>query len=699
MTSKATWLFSVLGLAVTGCDLGGTLNLASQDGEYNNATGGPNNSQTTGSPSAGEIDPGRVTLHRLNRPEYNNTVRDLLGDTTQPAKDFPEDDFGYGFNNIADVLSVSPLHVESYFNAAEILIDTALDRGAPASTAQRFEAEMVTGSVGAVSGDAWNLYSNGEISKVVTFPANGDYMIRARAWQTAAGPDNAQMAMTLDGQSIKTADVANTATNPGVFEIRATATSGNHAVAVAFLNDYYDQPAAADRNLFVDWIEVEGPLDVTTGAAASREAIVPCDIDGGDATACARQVITDFGKRAWRRPLETAEVDRLVQFIDVAAAEGDTAEIGLRLALRAILLSPNFLYRVELDADPEDGTPHKLNDYELASRLSYFLWSSMPDDTLMSLADQGKLQDDIVLAEQVTRMLDSEKSIALLDNFAAQWLYIDAVLSTAPDYTIFPTFSAELAKDMREETRRFVKDLFDTNSSVKQLVLADYTFLNERMADHYDVTGITGDTFVKHTWGDDARRGILGQASILTATSHSTRTSPVVRGKWVLTNLWCDAPPAAPPGVPTLEQSTEGSQAKTLRERMEVHSIDPTCNACHRVMDPIGFGMENYDGVGAWRDTDNGEPVDSSGQLPPDIEFNGPTELANIIAASPKLPYCVTEKTMTYALGRGLETWDNPQIDAIIRDTTEGDFRFRDIITAVVLSDAFRMRRGGELQN
>jgi hypothetical protein len=252
---------------------------------------------------------------------------------------------------------------------------------------------------------------------------------------------------------------------------------------------------------------------------------------------------------------------------------------------------------------------------------------------------------------------------------------------------------------MRQESRLFIQELLATNAPLKDLILADYTFINPRLAEHYGVPGITAEGFVRHQWGDDSRRGLLGHASILTATSHSTITSPVLRGKWVLENLWCDAPPAAPAGVPVLGTDAASTEGKTLRERLEAHALDPTCNACHRVMDPIGFGMENYDGVGAWRDIDNGIPVDSAGILPPDIAFNGPSELASIVASSPKLPYCATEKTLTYALGRGVENWDRPQIDAIIRETTEQDFRFRDIFTAIVLSDAFRMRRGGELQN
>lgn len=503
------------------------------------------------------------------------------------------------------------------------------------------------------------------------------------------------MAVSVNGQVVQTFDVSATENSPGMYEVTTTLEGGGQSIAVEFLNDYYDANLPADRNLLVDYFEVEGPLGVTSGAAATRAEIIPCDLEGAAAEACAREVITSFGRRAWRRPLVEAEVDGLMGLVGVALAEGDDVETGLRLALRAMLVSPHFLYRVEVDADPADPTPRRITDHELASRLSYFLWSSMPDEELLALADAGQLQDDAVLAAQVARMLDDPKAMALVDNFAAQWLYIDAVLHASPDDLVYPEFSAELAADMREESRLFFKALLDSNAPVADLVQADYTYLNARLAQHYDVAGITGEGFVRHAWGDDSRRGILGHGSLLTATSHSTTTSPVLRGKWVLENLWCDAPPPAPPNVTPLDPAPV--TGTTLRERLEQHAVDPTCNSCHRVMDPIGFGMENFDGVGAWRDTDNGLPVDSSGELPGDLSFNGPRELSDILAASPKLPYCVTEKTLTYALGRGVEDWDRPQIDAIVRQTTEGGFRFRDMMTAIVLSDAFRMRRGGDL--
>lgn len=696
-TKSLKWL-PAFALCLGACDLGGELTLnggvTDPDGTVSRNNGTTTTNNTTYIP--GVIDPARVTIHRLNRQEYNNTVRDLLGDTTQPANNFPEDDFGYGFNNIADVLSVSPLHVESYFNTAELLVNTALDQGAAASTTTRVEAEEVGGSVGGAGENAWNLWSNGTITQVVNFAARGQYTIRARAWQTAAGDEAAKMAVSVNGQVLQTFDVVNTVNDPGVFEVTATVDAGGQAVAVEFLNDFYDPNLPADRNLLVDYFEVEGPQGVTTGAAASRASIVPCDTAGADAVACARSVITTFGKRAWRRPLETSEVDRLMAFIDLAQAEGDNVEVGLRLALRAMLVSPHFIYRVEIDQDPNDTTARPLTDYELASRLSYFLWSSMPDDELLAVADEGRLQDDGVLGAQVIRMLDDPRATALVDNFAAQWLYIDAVLHAVPDYAVFPDFSPELAQDMREESRRFFKSLLDTNAPVTDLVQANYTFLNGRLAAHYGVPGINGDAFVRHTWSDESRRGIIGHGSVLTATSHSTTTSPVLRGKWVLENLWCDAPPAAPANVTPLDPTPV--TGKTLRERLEQHATDPACNACHRVMDPIGFGMENYDGIGAWRDLDNGLPVDSSGVLPPDVSFNGPKELSDIVAASSKLPYCVTEKTMTYALGRGVEAWDRPQLEAIVAQTSADGFRFRDIVTALVLSDAFRMRRGGDLQ-
>ncbi len=696
-----------LSLVATACNLGGTLEVGGNGGPGNNGwpavedddkvdpvTDPVDEDELDDVVEQKEIDVARVTLHRLNRAEYNNTVRDLLGDTTRPADNFPDDDFGYGFNNIADVLSLSPLHLELYQSTAEALVDAALAGGPVTSQTQRFEAETVGSTVGAAGADHWNLYSTGEIATVVTFESDGDYTFRVRARQSQAGPDDAMMSVTLNGQPLETFTV--TPETMTTFEVSAEVNAGAHQVGVTFENDFYDPAAGADRNLYVDWFEVEGPTGVAaapeTGARASIMTCTPADSSEAE---CASQILSQFARRAWRRPVEQDELTRLVAFVDLAKSEGDDFETGIRLALQAILVSPNFIFRVELDPDPNSDEPHPLTQYELASRLSYFLWSSMPDDELLDLAEAGQLADEATLRQQVTRMLDDPKSAALIDNFATQWLFIDVIRDHEPDYAEFPTFDDELRASMRTETRMFIAELFETNADIRDLLLARFSFIDARLAQHYEVPAPANDGFQRVTFQGDGRRGLLSHGGLLTSLSFPTRTSPVKRGAWVLGNLLCAEPPAPPPGVENLPTST--TEGKTLREQMEAHATDPSCSSCHRLMDPIGFGMENYDGIGAWRDQDNGAPVDSSGKLPDGTEFNGAAELADIIADMESYPSCVTEKTLTYALGRGVHYWDEPQIDLILERLGES-FGFRDLISEIVVSPAFRMRRGGELQ-
>lgn len=638
---------------------------------------------------AAEIEVARVTLHRLNRAEYNNTVRDLLGDTTQIANDFPDDDFGYGFNNIADVLSLSPLHLEMYAAAAQTLIDNALAGGAIDPTIQRFEAEVVGSEVGGASGDTWNLWSNGAIETVVNIPADGEYTLRVSMRQQAAGPDDALASVTVNGVPAQTFTV--TPTSLTVFEVTTTIPAGGQAIGVTFENDYYDAAIPADRNLYVDWFEVEGPIGATGEPSPQRAEILTCEADDA---ACTAEVIQGFGTRAFRRPLTDEEVTRLGQFVDVAKAEGLGWEDGIRLALQAILVSPHFIFRVELDPDLESSDPHPLSQYEMASRLSYFLWSSMPDAELMQLAAEGKLQEEATLRAQVERMLDDPRAMALVDNFATQWLYIDVIQNFEPDYQLFPDFTRELGDAMRMETRLFVTALLADNAPITDLLLADYTFVNATLAQHYELGGAAGEDFQRITLSGEGRRGLLSHGGLLSALSFPTRTSPVKRGAWVLGNLLCSEPPAPPPGVENLPM--EPGAGTTLREQMEAHSNDPACAACHMQMDPIGFGLENYNAIGAWRDIDNGQPVDSAGVLPDGTAFSGAYELAEILAANPKYAHCVAEKMFTYGVGRGVEYYDEPQLELLLASLGE-TFGFRDLIAELVLSPAFRMRRGGEL--
>lgn len=633
-------------------------------------------------------DPGRVTMHRLNRVEYNNTVRDLLGTALQPAKDFPADDRGYGFDNISDVLSLSPLQVELYSRAAEDLAREAMNVPSPSETAH-VEAETLQGQVGAPSGDQWNLWSGGELPMTHEFPSSGEYKISARVWGQQAGPESVQMNLVVGGSAIGTFNVASTSANPEVVSATAKVTAGTQVVSVEFLNDYYDPDLGADRNLIIDWIEVEGPLGVV-GINPIRQKIVICDLNEG--VSCVRQVLEKFAERAFRRPVAAAEIDRLVAIVDVAKAQGQTVDMGVEVALRAILSSPHFLFRPEMDPNPNSATPaHPLNDFELASRLSYFIWSSMPDEALFAAAREGKLQDPAEIEAQVDRMLQDPKADALIDNFAGQWLYTRALDDHQPDYYAFPTWDDDLRASMRQETKLFFREFLRSDLPIPQMLTADFTYIDDRLATHYGLPS-PGPDFTKVTIDDPQRRGLLAQGSILTVTSFPTRTSPVKRGKWVLTQLLCSEPPAPPPGVEGLV--TEEMPTGTIRQRLEKHRENPICASCHIEMDNLGFGLEQYDGIGSFRTDDNGFAIDASGELPGGKTFNGMPELSALLAQDPRFSHCVTEKMMTYALGRGIYPVDDVHLEHLVKLLSDRGQTFTDLIKLIATSEPFRMRRG-----
>ena len=662
---------------------------AATGGDGNGTGGGGAGAAANGDSLPPDQDPGRVTLHRLNRVEYANTVRDLLGTTARPSDDFPADDRGYGFDNIADVLSLSPLQVEMYFNASEVLIDEALS--VTQVGARRFEAESMTATTGAASGGAWIINAPGSVSQSVTIETEGEYRIAVRAWQQAGGDAAAQMSIEVNAGGIRTVDVTASESTPETYETETTLQPGTAIIGASFLNDFYDPDNGIDRNLAVDWIEVEGPLGVSSDNPL-RARIMVCEPDPADPETCLREVASSFGRRAYRRPLADAEVDGLVELASDAIAEGDSVDSATRLMLRAMLVSPSFLFRVEHDEDPSSVVAHALSDHELASRLSYFLWSSMPDDELLELADRGELNADATLRAQVARMLEDEKAEALLHNFAGQWLFIRALDDHVPDYAAFPEFDEELRVSMRAETEAFVRELLFGDLPVNRMLDADFSYVNERLASHYGMSGVTGDEVQRVSLGDAPRRGLLTQASILMVTSYATRTSPVKRGKWVLEQLLCEAPPPPPPGVEGL--MNEMMPTGSLRERMEAHRTDPVCSSCHTMMDPIGFSFEHYDGIGRYRDTDNGFDIDPSGELPDGTAFDGPLELATLLTGDERLPRCVTQQLLTYALGRGTEKYDDDDIASITDGFVTGGYRMPQLIELVVLSDAFRMRRG-----
>jgi hypothetical protein len=634
-------------------------------------------------------DPGRVTMHRLNKAEYNNTVRDLLGTKLTPADDFPADDISYGFDNIADVLTTSPLHVELYDRSAEILIEEALSIPSKAMTVQT-EAETLMGSVGAATADAWLLWSSGDVSATVQFPMKGEYKVSARVWGQQAGPDPAKAGLLVGGVPLQQFDVPNTEANPIVVETVATIDAGNRAVSVEFLNDFYDEVAMADRNLYVDWVRVEGPLNVP-GKNEQRERIITCDPATGDA--CVKQIVSDFGRRAWRRPLTEAEVTRLLQFVDLAKQEGDGVEGGIKLALRAILVSPYFVFRVEKDPDPTSLTPHPLNDFELASRLSYFLWSSAPDDELLAAAEAGKLADMDEVRAQVDRMLNDPRAEGFVENFAGQWLYTRALDDHEPDYVVYPAYNEAIASAMKTETKLFFREFLHSERGLGEMLTADFTFVNDELATFYGLPAVGSDEHKLVSLEGAARKGILTQGSLLTVTSHPTRTSPVKRGKWVLTQLLCSKPADPPPGVEGLEP--DPMPTGTLRELLEQHRKNPVCASCHNLMDPLGFGLESYDGIGMFRTEDTGGfPIDATGQLPTGEKFDGALEMADLVANDPRYARCTSRQVFTYALGRGAAVPDIKYLDHITEEFSAGGSKLRDLIKLIATSEPFRLRRG-----
>ncbi len=521
---------------------------------------GPGGGGTTSTPATQATDPGRVTLHRLNRAEYDNTVRDLLGTTQHPAQDFPIDDRGSGFDNMADVLTLSPLHLSVYLSAAKAIVSEAL------------------------------------------------------------------------------------------------------------------------------------------GNATQRAAFVTCDV-AAQGDACARQVLKAFAYRAWRRPPTDSELERLAAVSAVAIQNGDGYEQGLSLALRAVLLSPHFVFRVELDPDPASPTPHPLTPYELASRLSYFLWSSTPDATLLQSAESGALANPATLKEQATRLLADARSHALVDNFAGQWLHLRAIDTLQPDPTTFPNVDAALLTAMRQESERLFQDIAFQGAPLLQLLNANYTYVNDRLASHYGLPAVGSAELVKVDLSASLERGgFLSQAGFLTLTSHPDRTSPVVRGKWVMDELLCASVPPPPPDVNLAAVAMAKEEGLTQRQALERHRADPKCIACHQLMDPIGLGLENYDAIGVYRTMDAGLVIDAAGSLPNGDTFAGAKELSARIAANPDFARCAARKLYTYALGRPpVETaghLDVPTMQSLADALSQNGYSFSDLIGRIVASPTFTTRRG-----
>ncbi len=638
-------------------------------------------------------DPGRVTARRLNRYEYNNTIRDLLAVDFEPAADFPADDSGYGFDNIGDVLSLSPVLMEKYLAAAEKIARAAIVPVAiPKPTAQRHTgADNIPGRVRNV------------LTVAHRFPVEGDYEFLINL---NGRPDPAHLLLAVDGRALPEVQVVSAVEDRRSAQLRAHVPMGEHILAARPIPDGPHAPdsdfesgksARPESEPSIGAIEIRGPYNpVTPPPSESYRRIFTCSRPGERTIECARADLANLASRAYRRPVTRQEVDGLVRFVEMALRQGDGFEQGIQVAVEAILVSPHFLFRIERDRDPTDAqAAHQLTDFELATRLSYFLWSSMPDQQLFHLAAKKKLHNPKTLEAQVRRMLADPKSKALVENFGGQWLQLRNLDTAKPDPDRFPLFTPALRRDMKRETELFFESIIHQDRSILDFLDADYTFLNGRLAAFYGIPRVGGSDFQRVDLSPEYHRGgVLTQASVLTVSSYPNRTSPVIRGKWILENLLNTPPPPPPPNVPNLDEKAIGSSA-SLREQLEQHRANPACRGCHARMDPLGFSLENYDAIGRWRTEDGKFPIDADGRLPNGRTFDGALGLKEILLADkPAFTRCLAEKLLTYALGRGLEDYDRTAVQSIVDRTVAAGYKFSALILQIVQSVPFRERRG-----
>jgi mono/diheme cytochrome c family protein len=664
--------------------------------------------------------PGRPILHRLNRAEYANAVRDLLALDIDAASLLPPDDAAYGFDNISDALGLSPALQEHYLSAA--LKIGALAAGdphvAPGSETWRIRQDLSQNR----HIEGLPLGTVGGTRVLYNFPLDGDYILQAKLFRTNLNivrglATEHQVEFAVDGQRVRLAAFGGPADLAALFEkptdtgdavdarlrVGIPVKAGPHEVTVAFVQG----PAVAIPDRLqpyirssvdnFDWaglphiqtFAITGPFHATgPGDTPSRRRIFTCHTAGN---ACAKQIVSTLARRAYRQPVTDADLKTVMSFYESGSKDGGF-EAGIETALQRILASPKFIFRVE--RDPAGLPPvHRIGDVELASRLSFFLWSSIPDDELLNVASRGQLQNPAVLETQVRRMLADPKAEALVTNFAGQWLHLRNVPNVLPNSDLFPDFDDNLRQSMRRETELFFESVIHEDRGVLDLLTADYTFVNERLARHYGIPDIYGSRFRRVAIADDARRGLLGQASILAVTSHAERTSPVVRGKFVLENILGNPVPPPPPDVPALKETAAGEKPKTMREQMAEHRANPACATCHKVMDPIGFALENFDAVGAWRTREAGGAIDASGALADGTPVDGVVTLREALVRRPdRFASTLTEKLLTYGLGRGLDYYDMPVVRAIVRDAARGDYRFSAIVMGIVRSTPFQMR-------
>jgi mono/diheme cytochrome c family protein len=647
-------------------------------------------------------DSGRVSVRRLNRTEYRNTVRDWLGIDFRTDENFPADDSAGGFDNIGDVLTVSPLLMEKYLIAAEEIAERAFPLG-PLPKPVQVEYSHKLQNL------RWVATSTVEARPRVDYDA--EYEVRIGMPGERQNGKPVTLKVWVDGKLVRTESIETKPSGTlGVapysdLPLRVVLSAGEHSVRAGFIGDTFEKTLKDSQlreNRFNKWIaavNVIGPFAAPT--AKSRPRLLTCDPlaaaeqgGGPRGEACVRKIVTGLAERAYRRAVKEAEVTELLRFVELAEKDGQTVEQGIALALQALLVSPHFLFHIEQDRYPgEPSRVHRVSDVELASRLSYFLWSSTPDDELLRVAMRGELSTPRVLDQQVARMLRDPKATALAEHFAGQWLEIRNLDSITPDPEKFPAWRPELREAMKTETQLFFSWILTNNRPLGEFLDARYTFLNDVLAKHYGIGSVQGPEFRKVSLTTNQRGGVLSQASVLAVSSYPTRTSIVIRGKYILDNILGTPPPPPPPDVPPLDEKNAATSA-SLREQMETHRANPVCASCHARMDPLGFGLENYDALGQWRATDGGLPVDASGTLPGGESFTSPAEMRQILKARlPEFANCLTEKMLTYALGRSLQRYDKPTVRAIGQQVAASGYKFQSLVFAIVHSLPFQSRR------
>ena len=648
--------------------------------------------------------PGRPTVYRLNRSQYGNAIRDLFDLEIDTASLLPADDSGYGFDNIGDVLTVSPMLLEKYLTAAATISRLAVGDHSISPTSADYQIRPDTVQTERETLDL-PVGSRGGIAIRHYFPLDAEYVLKVRLQRgkdgttIVGGSQQRQLDIRLDGERLKLFIVGGDNISDDGLEVRAPVKAGLHLVAATFLKDTVKPEGVLDTTTNqaffegIGGVSVAGPyLAKGPGDTASRHKIFICHpFSSKSEEPCARKIITNVAHRAYRRRINADEIPALLAPYKAARnnGTGGSFEDGIRMALQRILVSPYFIFRVETDpVGVASGAAYRVSDVELASRLSLFLWSTIPDNELLNLAERGRLKDSAVLEQQVKRMLADPRANTLVSNFINQWLYLRNMESVLPDPAAFPGFDENLRAALGKETDLFFESMLREDRGILDMLSADYSFLNERLARHYGISGIQGSEFRRVSLTDEARKGLLGKGSVLMVTSYPNRTSPTLRGKWLLENVLGSPPPPPPPTVPSLRED-QGVQALTMRQRMELHQSNPACSGCHASMDPLGYALENFDGLGRWRAT-----IDSSGILPDGTRVDGPIGLRNVLLSKKdQFVMTVTERLLTYALARGVEPFDMPAVRKIVRDAASNDYHWSALIMGVVNSVPFQMRR------